>query len=122
MAIPNPNSKLVASRLGNAVEQHIPNHSQALLAADSGYAINRSRFSSKALRNDTNIYAESDVDVSYASIRFSLRYERLPKRKSKHTASVRLRLTILRISERVVTQLQCQFGVAAVSVGKKSIK
>ena len=99
---------------------------RALLDEDAGYATQSFEvFLQGSYGNDTNIYAESDVDVVIrldSTFRYNIdRLSEAEKQEYRNSVSSPT-YSFDEFKAAVITQLQERFGTAAVSIGKKAVK
>jgi hypothetical protein len=98
----------------------------ALLAKDSGYADKSfDIFLQGSYGNDTNIYAESDVDVVIcltSIFRYDLNQLDETQKQAYQNYVSPATYTFEEFKKAVITNLQRQFGATSILVGKKAIK
>lgn len=127
--MPIPKSQLEIWSHQGSVQQSSDTYQtirRALMADDSGFADKSFEvFLQGSYGNDTNIYAESDVDI-VIRLDSIFRYD-LEQLTDAEAAAYRnyvspATYSIEQFKAAVVAQLQKRFGVQAVSVGNKAIK
>ena len=98
----------------------------ALLASDSGYADKSFEvFLQGSYGNDTNIYAESDVDVVIrldSIFRYDINQLADVEKQTYRNSVAPPTYSFDQFKNAVVANLQNKFGTAAISVGSKAIK